>query len=370
VKDVNAGYKLIAIVAVGWSLYSCSNSAESIGPGWSPQGFEQLRSAIAALDGRLNEMNAAIAELQGCSTTAFLNGECSDLPQDASLTTTYCIEQGRGAELSAELAVDLGAEIELGAGWPNVGWGKATGKATIPVGVAVIPLPTSVGGEAATHLGRGLEICAEVPIEPDDDQLALIKDLVRGVNVQHGAGLQAKYRRRADRLLNYAARRTPIAVTNALANVQSKSGHVRAYAMEESDNAFDVAEEAVERFLEGGFQQQLRAGGILADPIFTDLASSLDLPQQVTSMISNPQQVLGRLQNFSTANACANLGVDEAIRAGFPNLASFCNMLAQLPADQNLKNVSQNVSTVLGVVTTVRNSVNSLANRVCGLLGC
>lgn len=368
-KDVNTGYKLIAIAAVGWSLYSCSNSAESVGTPWSPRALEQLQIAIAALDTRLVEMSADIAELRECSTEAFMADACT-LPQDASLTTTYCIEQGREAELGADLKVDLGAEIELGAGWPNVGWGKATGKATIPVGIAIVPLPTSVGGAASTHLGRGLEICVEVPIEPDADQLVLIQDLVRGVNVQHGGPGNAKYRRRADRLLNYAARRTPIAEANAFANAQSKSGFVRAHAMEEADDAFDVAEEAIERFLAGEFQPQTRAGGILGDPIFASLAASMDLPQQVTAIISNPQQVLGRLQAVSAGNACANLGIDDVVRANFPNLATFCNTLAQLPADNALKNVGQNVGAVLGVVNGIRATVTTLQNQVCNFIGC
>lgn len=368
-KDVNAGYKLIAIAAVGWSLYSCSNSAESVGTPWSPKGLAELQAAIAALDTRLVQMGAAIDGLRGCSTESFLAGDC-DLPQEASITTTYCITQGHEAELGADLKVDLGAEVELGAGWPNVGWGKATAKATIPVGVAIVPLPTSVGGAASTHLGRGLEICVDVPIEPDADQLALVQALVRGVNVEHGASENAKYRRRADRLLNYAARRTPIAEANALANVQSKSGFVRAHAMEQADNAIDVADAAIERFLAGEFQPQSRAGGILADPIFADLAASMDLPRQVADVIGNPQQVLGGLQNVSAASACASLGIDDTTRGNFPHLATFCNSLAQLPADQTLKNVGQNVSTVLGVVISVRDNVAVLASRVCGLFGC
>lgn len=363
-NDSALRYKVIAVVAVGWALYSCSGLAESDS---NSSQFRELREAITALDGRLTEVNTSLQDMQGCSTADFLAGTCTDLPKDVALTTTYCIEQGRGAELSAEVKAELGAEVDLGAGWPNVVWGKVTGKANLPLGIGIVPLPTGAGGEVATHLGKGLQICAEVPIEPSAEQLVLIGDLVRGVNVPDG--LQAKYRRRADRLLNYAARRTPIATTNTLVRGSSK---LDAYAMavEETDNAFDVADDAIERLLEGGLQPQARFGSVLSDPIFTDLAASLDLPAQLTTLISNPQQLLGRLQNLDGANACTSMGIDQTMRSTYPQLNNLCNSLAQLPADQLMKNMTENFSAVQSTVTTIRNSVNSLRNSVCGILGC
>src|SRR5690606_30845342 len=122
--------------------------------------------------------------------------------------TTYCINQGRAGSLGATFMLEPEIEIDIGAGWPNVIWGKMTGKATIPpivpIGPVVIPLPNEIAAAGEMSLGRGIGICVDIPIRSlGAPEIAQVHALVRGVNVSGG-----KYARRTGRVLNYAAVRT------------------------------------------------------------------------------------------------------------------------------------------------------------------
>jgi hypothetical protein len=122
---------------------------------------------------------------------------------------------------------------------------------------------------------------------------------------------------------------------------------------EESDNAFDTVDDAVERFMSNGFQPHVRAADLLGDPIFADLASAADLPTSLTNVIRDPQQMLDALQQVSAANACNQLGLDASVRGRFPNIDNLCARLATLPNDQQVREVA-------GRVVTVANRVQSI----------
>jgi len=353
-NDVNTGYKVIALVAVFSAIYSCSSSVSSQSERSTAAQLVAMRQSIDALSTQVADLSTQVAAVNGCSTESFLAGTCDgELPDAVSLSTTYCISQGRGVQLGAKLALEMGFELEGGGGWPNVLWGKGTAKATGPVVLATPPfiLPSEMGGEASASLGKGLDICVDVPIVPTAEQKTQIEDLVRGVNV--ASGIQAKYQRRANRLLNYAARRTPVATANLAAAGALKGSVAFSRAPEEADDAFDIADEAVERFLANGFQPQARAADIMADPIFADLATSLDLPEQLTSIIQDPQQIFAGIQQVTPSTACATLGIDASLRSQHPQLNNICNRIANLPSDQAVQNVA-------GTVSAVRNRVNSI----------
>lgn len=354
-NDINMGYKLIALVAVFSAVYSCSSSVSSQSERSTAAQLASLRDAVDALTAQVTTLSSQVTATAGCSTEDFLANRCGqdELPNDISLSTTYCISQGRGVQLGATLALEMGFELEGGAGWPNVLWGKGTAKATGPVVLTAPPfvLPSTMGGEASASLGKGLDICVDVPIAPTQEQKTQIADLVRGVNV--GSGIQAKYQRRANRLLNYAARRTPIATANFSAAGSLKSTATFSRAPEEADDAFDIADEAAEQFLANGFQPQARAADIMADPIFAQLATSLDLPAQLTSIIQDPQQIFAGIQQVTTADTCTTLGIDASLRSQHPQLNAVCGRIENLPADQTVQNVA-------GTVAAVRNRVNAM----------
>jgi len=70
--------------------------------------------------------------------------------------------------------------------------------------------------------------------------------------------------------LNYAARRTPIAVVSAAAKLETVNSK-GAYALEDADDAFDVADAAIERLLSGDFQpMRVSASAIARSPALSN----------------------------------------------------------------------------------------------------
>lgn len=357
-NHVNLGYKLIALVAVSGAAYSCSQSVSSQDDSSTAAALTALQMSVETLVVQVNALSTEVAALQtamvdtgvgACSTPDFLAGAC-DFPDDAAVTVTYCFSQGIGVDLSAKLAIESATELDLGLGWPNVGWAKASAKANLPLMAPGIMLPNEVAGEAGAGLGRGVDICVDVPFEPNDAQKALIADLVTGVNASDG--IQAKYSRRADRLLNYAARRTPVAqVNNGTPGAIAAQPPVSRNSAEEADDAFDLADQAVERFLANGFAAQLSAGDALSDPIFRDLAASVELPDQIAAVIQDPQQMLSGFRSMTPANTCTTLGFGAQVRGRFPAIDDGCDVIAGLPSDQMLKGLGTRM-------TTLQNRVN------------
>jgi hypothetical protein len=362
---VNLGYKLIALVAVFGATYSCSDRSNSQDGRSTAERLMALQESIGALTAEVRELRTEVASLEnaaaGCSTADFLAGVC-ELPDDAAVTTTFCFSQGLGVDLTAKLSVGMKVDYDAGAGWPNAAWVKAGGKLEHPVVLPVPPfiLPSEMAGQAGAGLGRGVDLCVDVPLEPNDEQRALLADLVTGVNTD--TGIQAKYRRRANRLLNYAADRTPVAQANLNAPGATSTTTVR--SAEESDDAFDIADEAVERFLANRFQPQTRATDLMADPIFRDLAASVDLPEQVASIINDPQQVFQGLRSMTSATACSTLGIDANVRARFAPIDGLCNQIASLPPDDMLKNLGSRLTTLQNAVNAIYTG-SELRNFIC-----
>lgn len=354
--DFNNGYKMIAVAAVTGALFSCNSNVVS-------QNNQQYDIIT-----RLDSIDSRLTSIEGCGTQDYLDGLCDpgELPSDMAVTTTFCTEQGRGLELSASYGVQTNVEVELGAGWPSVGWVKGTDKLNVPGVIAIGPvpivLPSDVSGTGAVNIGSGLEICVDLPIEPTDEQKLMIADLLEGVNVKQG--LQAKYNRRTNRLLNFAALRTPLAAPTlpVLGTAKSNISFI-----EDTDDAFDIVDDAVERFMSDGFQPNGSAARIMGDPIFSDLASSLDLPQQVRNMITDPQHIFNNVQQVSLANSCAKLGFDGAARGRFPEINKLCNRIEGLPNDQLVRNVAAYVNSTrnrVGAMYTAAQTKNFICDNV------
>ena len=213
----------------------------------------------------------------------------------------------------------LNTDIDLGAGWPNVVWGKVTANLETPVPSPIaIPYPNEVSASGSMNLGRGMEICVDIPITAlEADQIAQIHDFVRGVNEGQGT-----YSRRTGRLLNYAARRTPIAVANkATLNVNGK------LTVEDSDDAFDIADAAIEKMIAGDFQPVSSGSLFFADPVFQELVSALEIPTPAVDTIFDPERTFEALTVIGQSNiadACNTMGISASSRARSPALANQC----------------------------------------------
>ena len=357
-NDANTGYKIIALLTVAFAIYSCTSPAIPQSDRSAAGGIAQLQASIAALQDQVEMLSA---EIKGCPTQDFVDGKCSELPKGVSMTATFCRNQGSGLQLGAQYAIDNKVQVEGGAGWPEVVWGKVTDEIRVP-----LVIPTQASGADSATIGRNINICASVPMVPTASQESQLKDLVKGVNVQSGA--QAKYMRRMDRVLNYAARRTPIATANKASFGAFKpifAATATATTSPESDDAFDVADNAVAEFMADGFQPSNRAGGVLADPIFQDLAQSLDLPQQLKNVIADPQQVFDYLKQVTTTNACATYGIDATLRSRHPSANDLCNRIEQqLPGDAEVRAVA---SRVYGTAVRVNSMLTGagLRNFIC-----
>jgi hypothetical protein len=270
--------------------------------------------------------NPGACTIQEVIDQNFASCDQTKVPQEVAATTTYCIEQGRSGEIGAQYAVGLNTDIDLGAGWPNVVWGKVTAKLETPVPSSLaIPFPNEVSAAGSMSLGRGMEICVDIPIAAlEADQVAQIHDLVRGVNEGQG-----RYSRRTGRLLNYAARRTPIAV--ATKPSISANGKI---AVEDADDAFDIADAAMDRLMNGEFQPLESGSMFFADPVFQDLASTLEIPTPVADTIFDPERTFDALTTIgqsNIANACNTMGISATSRARSPALANQCARFGLYP---------------------------------------
>jgi hypothetical protein len=327
-KSINTGYKFIAIVSLSYALFSCSSTVES-------QSNSELLAKLNAIEAKIDTLTGKVDAVQTTVlTTSAPAGKCSlqevidqnyancdpgMIPEDVAATTTYCIAQERSGEIGAQYAVGLNTDIDLGAGWPNVVWGKVTAKLETPVpSPLAVPYPNEVAASGSMSLGRGLEICVDIPIvELEPDQIAQIHDLVRGVNEGQGT-----YSRRTGRLLNYAARRTPIAVVSK-ASVSANSK----VATEDADNAFDVADAAIEKLLAGDFQPISSGSQMFSDPVFQDLVSALELPTPVVDTIFDPERTFDALKiirQSEMADVCNTMGISATSVARSPALANQC----------------------------------------------
>ena len=355
--SINNGYKLIAIASLSYALFSCSASVQSHTDPELLAKLEGLETQIAALSTNLGQVQTAVravpAGSQACTVQEVIDGNISGcdatlIPDGVSTSTSYCIQQSRGGELGGVYKLEPELTIELGGGWPNAIWGKATGEVKTPAPTSFgVPLPNEVSASGKVGIGRGLSICASIPVTAlDAAQVAQIHDLVRGVNEPGG-----KYPRRTGRVLNYAAVRTP----QAAINLKTASPSMKA-SVEGGEDSFDIADEAIERVISGDFLQPASGALLFSDGAFQDLVSALDVPAPVADTIADPDRIFSILNTIgqsNIANTCDIMGITPANRARYPALANQCARFGIYP---NI-NASLNSAAFVG---QVRNRVNSI----------
>jgi hypothetical protein len=357
---INAGYKLIAVASLSYALFSCTSSVQS-------QSNSEVLARLDAIEAKIDALTASVSTVETsvrggagnsrpCTVQEVIDQNYSacdqaKVPEGVSTATSYCINQGRAGQLGGAFKIEPEGVAELGGGWPNAIWGKITGKikfpAAIPVGPVAIPLPNELTAGGSVSLGKGLNICVGIPVTAlDASQVAQIHDLVRGVNETGG-----KYNRRTGRVINYAALRTPVAQINLATNDSYTKAQV-----EDADDAFDIADAAIESLIDGDFLVSGRGPMLFADPVFVDLASSLDLPTPMLDTINDPERVFDILQTIGQSNiasTCDVMGITEGSRARSPALANQCARFALYPNINNALNS-------LDFVADVRTRVNSM----------
>ena len=364
--DINTGYKLIAVASLCYATFSCSSPVHSNTDPEILARLEALQATVDSLAINLGEVHSAVqaapAGQRACTVQEVIDQNLTacdptQLPAGVATSSTYCIDQGRSGQLGTSFKIEPGFEIEIGGGWPNAIWGKLTGKAiippVIPVGPAAIPLPNEIHAGGEVSLGRGLSICVDVPISTlDPDQVAQIHDLVRGVNDG------GKYLRRAGRVLNYAAVRTPVA------SPSFAGGSAYDYSkplFEDTDDSFDIADAAIDRLIDGEFLQPQNGLLLFQDPIFQDLIMSLDVPVPAIDTINDPDRILGIFNTIGQNNiaiTCQTMGITAESRARFPALANQCDRFAIYPDISRALNSAN-------TLVNVQNSLSSLRSWMC-----
>lgn len=330
-NESSSGYKIIAAVSLTAALFSCGT------PGNTSVSNQEVLDKLNDIEAQMSDLQ--LAESEKCSTEAFLSDECAtnQLPDGASAYTTFCISQGSGVELGAEYAVGLDYGIELGPGWAEVADVKFTGNMTTPAIVGIPPAlwgfsPTGISAGGSFGIGRGMDTCVDVPIELSAAQADRLLATISAAN-EDGA----KYERRVGRVLDYADTRT----NSGLALKSQSTGYSKFQPRWNEDDAFDIAESAVDRFLSGSFTQipsKEFGSNVFGDPIFLDLASSLDLPKQMLDLIEdplNPMQGIAPLSNLSSA--CADGGITTDVRNRFAGIDNLCTNLEGLPSFGSIK---------------------------------
>ena len=99
---------------------------------------------------------------------------------------------------------------------------------------------------------------------------------------------------------------------------------------------------------------------VFGDPIFLDLASSLDLPKYMLDLIEdplNPMQGIAPLSNLSSA--CADGGITSDIRNRFPGIENLCANLEGLPSFGTIKSAFNRVPN-LPTAAQVRSEVKTV----------
>jgi hypothetical protein len=284
-----------------------------------------------------------------------------------STSATFCISQGRGIELKGKWAAEAKAEVDLGAGWPNVAWAKAIGKVNLPVVLFAGPIPIPIPTEAALELGgghgRNFDICVDIPIALSAGDQARLLSVADTMNDPGNLGEnlldKGKFQRRAARAINYACRKVggllqcPILANLPLtASAQSTT--------DAADQEFDRADGASENLLDGGFGSVQEGLQTFQDGNVGELLASLDLPSNVRSVLEDPERIVDGMPNLSGGvPSCESLQITAAMRSRLPALNSLCSELDGLP----------NANLVKGAFTTIDQLSDEVLDALAEIVG-
>lgn len=315
---------LVSCVGLGLSLGFFGVAADAAPPASAPAAGGQMGEILAKLDA-LNAKLDRVEKRLGCPIDEYVAGTCTDSP--AGISVTYCISQGRSGELAGKWAVEPKAKVEVGGSWDVALLGRLEGDVSFPLFTPLplppIPIPTELAVAGSASLGRGFDICVEIPLQVAAADATILDSIVRGMNP---STLDTKYQRRLTRLLNYANRRVPEPVT---------STSVKSAALAADDFDLDVLDDAMERFNAGAFQQPDGPLGLFKDPVIQDLRNTLELPEPVQIVLDDPDLLFESMPTASAANPaqlCDKLKLSGAIANRAPAITNLCSLLGSMPS--------------------------------------
>jgi hypothetical protein len=336
------------------AVLACLVYATAVGAAGKPPGVS-AGGTMGDILAKLDEISAKLDKLEkrlGCPIDEYVAGTCTDNP--ASTSVTYCIHQGRSGELGAKWAVEPKAKVEAGGSWDVVALGRLEGDMTVPVIPFVgpypipIPIPTELALGGSASLGKGFDICVQVPLAAAPTDASILESIVKGMNPPSA---DTKYQKRLHRVLNYANLRVPNPVA-------TKSATVASLGVDDLD--LDRADDAMDRFMNGEFQPNDGPVGILKDPIVADLRDSLELPASVQLVLQDPEALFGMLPDVDFANPgqmCGSLGLNGAIASRAPVIGKVCGRLASLPTFDSVSTAFDAVHEIDGLIKDVPDAV-------------
>lgn len=356
--DLTTGYKVIAAVSLTVALFSCDTTGYTgDSAALAGRSHNIILNKLRDVENTLIALNERLDDIEGCPNESFLNGECApdELPNEAAVYSTFCIQQGRKLELGAEYAGGLEVEVELGPGWAAALHAEAKGEVDfpfftppVPPVIPPLPVPTEAKIGVEGELGRAMEICVELPVELSDDDKARLYQLALDINdpdidttVDRQAG---KFQRRAGRILNYAAVRIP---GDQRKVEMQKSAFAVAHANQDVDGEFDRADAAGDDLLDNGFGAVSEGLDVFRDGNVRELLATLEIPVEVSSFMNDPERMFNALPEIRGGEGpilCNDVGISAGFRGRKGRLDGVCTRLENLPDFARVRNAPDTIS--------------------------
>jgi len=263
-------------------------------------------------------------------------------------SATFCISQGRALELGVDWAAELKVEIEGGLGWAEVGDLKLVGAPSFPFLLAPaipVPVPTDAAIGLAGGIGRGLEICVDLPVTLSPEDQALLDELATDINAKTGDGVgqKGKFQRRTRRILNYTALRVPGRQRSFSLN---QNGPTALEAQENGETEFDRADAAVDEVLDNGLGAVTEGLAVFQEANIKELLETVGIPANVKNFMRNPDQIFDGLPSVRSGVdhlTCDTLGVTLQMQGRIPALDDLCVQLNSLPKFKTVKDAFETI---------------------------
>lgn len=267
------------------------------------------------------------------------------------VSATFCISQGRGAELSAAFGAEFEVEVKLGGGWTSALYATATPELDIPFLIPnpifpfiPIPVPTETKIELKGGLGRGTDICVELPVSLSPEDQARLEQIATDINSNTTDEDPGKFQRRAGRILQYADRRVPplrqTLAANSLADFQAE---------QDMSSEFDRSDMAGDSLLDNGFGSMSEGLDIFRDGNIRELLATLEMPFEVVNFMNDPERIFNGLPDLRGGGGplfCNDAGISGAMRSRNERLDRFCSRIEDLPSFDKLRKVPNTIDTL------------------------
>jgi len=204
-----------------------------------------------------------------------------------------------------------------------------------PAPPLLIPIPTEAKVEGSGHLGRGFDVCVQIPLKLTPNDTAKLEQIRRDINSRAGDGLgeKGKFQRRAARLIDFAGRKVP-GNQNTDADVE---------------NDLDRADAAADSFITDGVVDVSEGLDVFRDHSIAELLATLDMPAGVSNFMQDPEQIFDWIPDVSGGLghvACDDLDLSNAMRSRLPRLDGLCNQVENLPSFDLVRDVPLRVDEV------------------------